>query len=309
MVGYFAKKILSFFTTLFLIVSVTFVLMKIIPGDPFSQDKVLPPEILEAMMDHYGLNDPLHTQYFRYLRSIAHFDFGPSMTYAGQSVLGIICEGFPTSAALGLQAMILALAIGISAGTLAALYYGKWLDRLAMVGGVLGLSIPSFIIASGLQYIFAIKLGWLPIARWDGFWHTLLPSISLSLLPAAFIARLMRSSLLDVWQQDYIKMARAKGLSTARILRRHALKNALLPVVSYLGPMSANILTGTFVVERVFSIPGLGQWLISSITNRDYPVIMGITIFYSALLLGAVMFVDLVYLTLDPRLRAAFTKK
>lgn len=309
MVGYFVKKILSLLTTLFLISTVTFVLMKVIPGDPFSQEKALPPEILNSLRNHYGFNDPLYVQYLRYLKSVARFDFGPSMTYSGLSVKTILFEGFPTSAILGIQAMVLALLTGIALGSVAALHYGRWIDRLAMVWGVLGLSIPSFIIATGLQYIFAIKLGWFPIARWDGFWHSVLPSISLALLPAAFIARLMRSSLLDVWQQDYIKMARAKGLSTSAILWRHALKNALLPVISYLGPMSANILTGTFVVERIFSIPGLGQWLIGSITNRDYPVIMGITVFYSALLLTAIFLVDVIYSTLDPRMRAQINRK
>ena len=309
MVGYFVKKILSLLTTLFLISTLTFVMMKLIPGDPFTQEKVIPPEILKPLRDYYGLNDPLYVQYLRYLKSLARFDFGPSMIYQGLSVKNILFEGFPTSALLGLQAMLLALLTGISLGAVAALNYGKWIDRMAMVWGVLGLSVPSFIIASGLQYIFAIKLGWFPIARWDGFLHSVLPSISLALLPAAFIARLMRSSLLDVWQQDYIKMARAKGLSTSAILVRHALKNALLPVISYLGPMSANILTGTFVVERIFSIPGLGQWLIGSITNRDYPVIMGITIFYSALLLTTIFLVDVLYSALDPRMRAEMNRK
>lgn len=309
MVGFLLKKILSYLITLFLIITVTFVLMKTIPGDPFSQDKVLPPAILEAMRDHYGLNDPLIVQYWRYLKSIAFLDFGPSLTYSGQHVSSIIAEGFPTSATLGFNALLLSIFLGTTFGSIAATHVGKWQDRLAMIFGVLGLSMPSFLIATGLQYIFAIKLGWLPIARWDGPWHWILPALSLALLPAAFIARLTRSSLLDVWHQDYIKVAKAKGLSPRAILFRHALKNALLPVISYLGPMSANVLTGTFVVERVFSIPGLGHWLIGSINNRDYPVIMGITIFYSAVLLTAVLLVDIVYVILDPRLRTNLYKK
>ncbi len=309
MVGFLIKKILSYFVTLFLIVTVTFALMKIIPGDPFSQDKVLPPEILKAMMDHYGLNDPYYVQYLRYLNSVVHCDFGPSLTYSGQSVNSIIAEGFPISAILGLQALILATLSGIALGSFAAMRAGRWQDRLAMIWGVIGLSMPSFLIATGLQYIFAIKLGWLPIARWETPWHSVLPAISLALLPAAFIARLTRSSLLEVLHQDYIKVARAKGLSARAILFRHALKNALLPIISYLGPMGANVLTGTFVLERVFSIPGLGQWLIGSINNRDYPVIMGITVFYSSVLLTAVLLVDVAYVMLDPRLRTNIYKK
>lgn len=309
MVYYFAKKITSYLATLLCIVSFTFILMKLIPGDPFSQEKVLPPETLSALMEHYGLSDPLYLQYLRYLKALLHLDLGPSLAYQGQSVNQIISDGFPISARLGLQSLALALIMGISLGSIAAMYRNHWPDRVAMVWCVFGLSVPSFIIATALQYLFAIKLGWFPIARWGTPLHAVLPAISLSILPAAFIARLMRSSLIEVLHQDYIKMARAKGLSEIAIFRRHALKNALLPVISYLGPMAANVLTGTFVVERVFSIPGIGQWLITSINNRDYPVIMGITVFYSAILLTAVLLVDLGYLALDPRMRANLQKR
>lgn len=309
MFSYLIKKSISFIATLLCIVSFTFILMKMIPGDPFSQERALPPETMDALMQHYGLSDPYYIQYFRYLKALLCGDLGPSLTYQGQNVNQILADGFPISALLGLQALTFALLLGITLGSIAALYRNRWPDRVAMIWSVFGLSVPSFIIATALQYIFAIKLGWLPIARWGTPLHAVLPALSLSILPSAFIARLMRSSLIEVLHQDYIKMARAKGLSERAIFLRHALKNALLPVISYFGPMAANVLTGTFVVERVFSIPGIGQWLITSINNRDYPVILGITVFYSSILLSAVFLVDLCYLALDPRMRADINKR
>lgn len=298
---YLIKKLLISLFTLLMILTFTFVIMKVIPGDPFMQEKVIPKEVLDAMMKHYGLTEPLWKQYLVYLKNMIQGDLGPSFKYPGRSVNDIIADGFPVSAILGLEALLIAISCGISLGTIAALYHKQWQDRSAMILSVLGISVPSFIMATLLQYVFAIELSWLPVARWGSFWHTVLPSLSLSLLPTAFIARLTRTSLIEVLKQDYIRTARAKGLSQKEVIWKHALPNSLFPVISYLGPLTASILTGTFVVERIFGIPGIGAWWVNSINNRDYTVIMGITVFYSVLLMIAVVSVDLIYAWLDPR--------
>lgn len=303
MVHYIAKRVISSLATLFVIVSVTFALLYNLPGDPFAEDKPIPEEIRQAMMEHYGLNDPWHIQYGRYLYRIVTWDLGPSFKYKARTVNEIIREGFPVSAALGLQALCLALAAGISLGSIAALRHNRWQDYSSMGLAVAGISIPSFILATMLQYIFSLKLGWLPVARWGTLAQSILPAVALAALPTSFIARLTRSNMLEVLQQDYIKTARAKGVSEARLITKHALRNALLPVMPYLGQLAANILVGSFIIERIFSIPGLGQWFVTSVNNRDYTVIMGVTVFYSAILLAAMLAVDLLYSWLDPRIK------
>lgn len=303
MLKYILQKLWSMLLTLFLIATITFAIMKAIPGDPFTEDKALPPEILNSLMEHYGLNDPLPVQYLRYLKSIAVFDLGPSFKYPGRTVNDIIYDGFPVSAILGLEALFISLGFGVVLGSLAAVYQNKWQDRAAMIIAIIGISVPSFITATILQYIFSIKLGLLPVARWGTFAHSILPAVSLAMLPMAFIARLTRASMLEVMSQDYIRTAKAKGLGPMKILYRHALRNAILPVISYIGPLAASILTGTFIIERIFGIPGLGQWLVTSISNRDYTIITGITLFYSAILLAAIFFIDIVYGWVDPRIK------
>jgi len=277
--------------------------MKAIPGDPFTQEKALPKEILASLYEHYKLNDPLYVQYGNYLKSIVKFDLGPSFKYRGRSVNDIIKNGFPISAILGLEALAIALGVGLFLGCVGALWQNQWQDWLAMLIAVIGISVPSFIMASFLQYIFAIKLDWFPVARWGHFSQSVLPAISLAALPCAFIARLVRSSMTEVLSMDYIKTARAKGVSQPLVIARHAIKNSILPVVSYLGVLVANILTGSFVIEKIFGIPGLGGWFINSVTNRDYTVIMGITVFYSIILLSTIFFVDLLYSCIDPRIK------
>jgi oligopeptide transport system permease protein len=303
MIRFFIKRLTGLLITLFLISTLTFIIMKVIPGDPFTEDKALPPEILNALMEHYGLNDPIWKQYLNYMKSTLFLDLGPSFKYAGRTVNDIIWDGFPISALLGIQALLIALVAGISLGSIAAFKQNQWQDRLAMLVAIIGISVPSFITATILQYIFSIKLGLLPVARWGTIWHSILPSISLALLPMAFIARLTRASLLEVLSQDYIRTAKAKGLSSLTIITKHALPNAILPVISYIGPLTAGILTGTFIIERIFGIPGLGQWLVTSISNRDYTIIMGITQFYSAILLSTLFLVDLIYSWIDPRIK------
>lgn len=303
MSSYLLKRFFSNLLALFVIVTVTFFLMKAIPGDPFTQEKALPKEILDSLYEHYKLNDPWFVQYGHYLKSVATWDLGPSFKYKARTVNDIIKSGFPISAILGLEALFIALICGITLGTLAALKQNQWQDYLAMIVAVIGISVPSFILAAFLQYLLSIKLDLFPVARWGTIAQSILPAVSLAALPTAFIARLTRANMLEVLSMDYIKTARSKGLARGHVMVRHALRNALLPVISYLGALTANILTGSFIIEKIFGIPGLGQWFINSITNRDYTVIMGITVFYSLLLLTAIFMVDIIYGQIDPRIK------
>lgn len=303
MVRFLIKKVAILLFSLFIVATLTFVLMQAIPGDPFTQEKAVPEEILKAMYHHYGLDQPWYVQYGRYIKGLITFDLGPSFKYQGRTVTEIISEGFPVSLMLGSEALLLAILMGIGMGSLAALNHFRWQDNMAMVLAVVGISVPSFILATFLQYIFSMKLDLLPVARWGTFAHSILPSLSLAALPTAFIARLTRANLIEVLQQDYILTAKSKGLGQFRILFGHALRNALLPVITYLGPLTTAVLTGSFAVEKIFGIPGLGQWFVMSITNRDYTVIMGTTVFYSAILMTAVFIVDLLYCLIDPRIK------
>lgn len=302
---YFLKKIAIFFCSLFTIASLTFFLMKFIPGDPFSEEQSLRSDMQESLHSQYGLNRPLFKQYVDYLTHLLKGELGTSFKYPGRSVNHIIQESFPISAWLGLQAFCLALTFGICIGTVSALYSHLWPDRLLLFITSIGISIPSFILAALLQYSLAIYFPLLPLARWGTFEQTILPSIALAATPMAFIARLTREGLQEVLQTDYIQLARAKGLPLRSWLGRHALRNALLPVLTYLGPLFTNILVGSFVIEKIFSIPGLGQWFVNSVANRDYSLIMGLTLFYSLILLSAVFLVDILYGLWDPRIRIA----
>lgn len=303
MVMFWIKKFLILLLSLFCVVTGTFFLMHAIPGDPFIGDKVIPKEVLDSLYAYYGLDQPLLVQYAKYLKGVLSFDFGCSIVYQSRSVKQFIVEGFPFSALLGLQALLLAVPSGILLGTWAALKRGQWQDSAAMLLSTVGVSVPSFVLSGLLQLLFSVKLHLLPVAGWGMFAHTILPTLALAALPTAFIARLIRSNMVEVLQQDYIRTARAKGLSSFRIALRHALPNALLPVVAYLGPITTQVLTGSFVVEKIFAIPGLGQWMIHSIQGRDYPVILGLTLFFSFLLMVSMFLVDILYGLLDPRIR------
>jgi oligopeptide transport system permease protein len=302
-IPYLAKKLFYMLSSLFIIITLTFFLMKVIPGDPFGEEQGLPKEIHEALRRHYGLDHPWYIQYRDYLAAILKGDFGPSFKYKDRTVNEIIREGFSVSALLGLEALLLALCLGVFLGVIAALKENKWQDNMVMIVTTIGISVPSFIFASLLQYVLALKLGLFPLARWGSFAQSILPSFALAALPMAFIARLTRSNLLEVLQTDYIKNARAKGLSQAKVIVCHALRNSLLPVLTYLGQLLANILVGSFIVEKIFSIPGLGQWFVNSVNNRDYTVIMGLTIFYSILLMSAIFLIEIAYGFLDPRIK------
>ncbi|GAB4074882.1 oligopeptide ABC transporter permease OppB [Barrientosiimonas marina] len=303
MAKYLLKRLGFIVISLFIIVSVTFLLMQTAPGGPFASERDVPPEIEEQLNAQYGLDEPLYMQYFDYLTDIATWDFGPSFKYPAQSVNDIINRSFPYSLVLGMEAIFIALAVGVLLGVVAALKHNKFGDYTAMVIAVLGISVPNFIAATLLQFVFAIQLDALPVARFESFWHTILPAVALATTPLAFIARLMRSSMLEVLNADYIKTGKSKGLSDRVVTYKHALRNAIMPVVSYMGPLVVAVLTGSFVIEKIFAIPGLGNEFVQSITNRDYTVIMGTTVFFSILLLVSILLVDLIYGLIDPRMK------
>ncbi|WP_338555052.1 ABC transporter permease [Paenibacillus sp. KS-LC4] len=309
MVKYIGRRLLYILLSLWLIITATFFLMRLAPGNPFTSEKQLPPEIKANLLAHYGLDQPWYAQYGDYLLKVLQWDFGPSFKYKSQTVNDLINTGFPVSLVLGLEAIFLALAVGVILGVIAALKHNRWQDYTAMIIAVAGISVPSFIMATVLQYVLAIKFGIFPVARWGTFMHTVLPAIALASTPTAFIARLTRSSMLEVLSNDYIKTAKAKGLSEFMITVKHTLRNALLPVVSYMGPLSAGVITGSFVIERIFGIPGLGSHFVVSIGNRDYTVIMGVTVFYSIILLFSVLLVDILYGLIDPRIKLGRGKK
>lgn len=294
---------------MFFIVSVTFFLMKAVPGGPFAREKKLPPAIERNINAKYHLNDPLMIQYKDYLLSVLKFDFGPSFKYQSRTVNEIISEGFPVSAQLGFVAVSIALILGILLGILSALKQNKILDYLAMLIATLGFSLPSFVTAGLLMYVFVYKLNWFPAAMWGSWQHMVLPALTLSIFPMAAIARLMRFSLIEVLQADYIKTAKAKGLRKRTVIYRHGLRNAIMPLITYLGPMIAAIFTGSFVVEYIFNIPGLGKYFVTGILNRDYTLIMGTTVFYSGFLMIMNLVVDIFYFLVDPRVQLTAEKR
>lgn len=301
--GYIIKRIFNAFIVLWIVITITFFLMHAIPGGPFTAEKSLPPYVLHSIEERYKLNDPLYKQYGDYLCNLVQGDLGPSFKYPGRSVNDIIKDGFPVSFKLGIEAILIAIIIGIPAGILAGVKKDKWQDRAVNFFTTLGVAVPSFVVAALLIYVLSTKLHLFPAAMWNGWRYEIMPALALSGMPMSFIARLTRSSMLDILSQDYIKTARAKGLSWSKVLIKHALPNSLIPVVTYLGPMTASILTGSFVIETIFAIPGLGQYFVTSIYNRDYTVILGVTIFYSVIVIVLNMVVDLLYPLLDPRIK------
>jgi oligopeptide transport system permease protein len=278
--------------------------MHSIPGDPFIGEKEIPEEVLKSLYSYYGLDQPKWIQFCKYVKGIFSLDFGVSIVYQGRSVTLFIREGLPISAYLGIQSLIISIPTGIILGIWASIKQGKWQDHFTMFLSTFLVSIPSFVLSSILQYIFAVHLQILPVARWGGWDHTIMPSIALAATPTAVISRLVRSNMVEILQQDYIRTAQAKGLSLFSVAIKHGLKNAILPVISYLGPVIAWILTGSFMVEKIFAIPGLGQWMINSISTRDYPMIMGLSVFYCILLMVMVFISEVAHYLLDPRIRS-----
>ena len=303
MIRFLLKKSLILLVSLWIVVTGTFFLMHAIPGDPFIGDRVIPEEVMRSLYAHYGLDQPLWVQYIKYLKGLLHGDLGISIVYHGRGVAHFIGEALPVSALLGFSALCVAIPSGIFLGTIAAIKRNRWQDTVAMVISTIGISVPNFVLSSFLQYIFCMKLHLFPVARWESAAHAVLPTLALAALPTAFIARLTRSNMVEILQQDYIRTAMAKGLPLFRIAVHHGLRNAILPVITYLGPVATQILTGSFMIERIFAIPGLGQWMIHSIHGRDYPMILGLTVFFSTLLMVAMFLVDIAYSLLDPRIR------
>jgi oligopeptide transport system permease protein len=287
----------------FLVVTGVFFMIRFAPGGPFDSERKVSPQIMENLLAKYHLNEPLHKQYFRYLNDLAHFDLGPSFSHANRSVNEIIADTLPVSMELGLISLMWALIIGIFAGGLAALKPNTLFDYIPMSISILGICLPTFVIGPLLVLAFGIKLGWLPVAGWNTWEDRLLPSITLGLAYAAFISRLTRGGLMEIRSQDFIRTARAKGLSESQVLMKHALRGGLLPVVSFMGPALAGIISGALVTETIFNIPGLGRFFIQSALNRDYTVVMGTSLLYFSLIFICNFMVDILYTILDPRVR------
>lgn len=296
------KRLVLSLLTIFCIITVTFFLMKAIPGDPFRKEGKMPEVVYQNLRRKYGLDKPNSEQYVIYLKNILRGDFGDSMKKETETVNQMINRGFPVSMYLGLQALFVAIIFGSVLGILAALYQNKFPDYLSMIIALIGISVPSFIMGQLLLQFVARNTS-LPIGGWGEFKHTILPSLALALMPLAQIARLMRSSMLEVLGQDYIKTARSKGIGKSAVIIKHAVRNAILPIVSVLGTMVSNLVAGSFVIEKIFGIPGLGKFFVESITNRDYTLIMGTTVFYSIVLVTMLLLVDLAYVLVDPRIK------
>jgi oligopeptide transport system permease protein len=303
MLRFITSRFLQSLLALFLVITATFFMLRFVPGGPFTAEKAVTPEILSNLEAHYGLNKPLWQQYLDYLGSLAQGDLGPSFKYPNRTVNEIIADKVPVSAELGALSLSLALALGIGLGTLAAVRRNTWVDYTASTFGMAGISIPTFVVGPLLVLFFAIHLGWFNASGWYGPLDRVLPSIVLGLAYAAPISRLTRGGMLEVLNQDFIRTARAKGATEFRVVTRHALRGGLLPVISYLGPAVAGILTGSFVIETIFQIPGIGREFVNSAFNRDYTLVLGTVILYAALIMALNLVVDVVQAWLNPKVR------
>ena len=276
--------------------------MQMLPGTPFTDPDKLSVEQLESMNEKYGLNDPLGKQYVKYIGNLMKGDLGLSYQYEGRTVNEILGERIGPSAILGFQALMFGTLVGLMLGIISALNHNSFLDYGSVIIAVLGMSIPSFVFAALMQYFIGVKLGWLPVALWEGYENTIMPSLALSVTVIATVARFIRTEMLEVLGQDYIVTARAKGISEKSVVFKHAIRNAIIPVVTMLGPLAVSIMTGTLVIEKIFTVPGLGEQFTKSILVNDYSVIMGVTLMYSALFIGIVFIVDILYGIIDPRI-------
>ena len=302
MAKYILKRVLISVVTLWVLVTVVFILVRCMPGEPFQGEKMTP-EIKANLEAYYGFDKSLPEQYIMYIRNLLKGDFGYSMKYLNQSVNKIIAQSFPYSFDLGIRAIVFYVSFGNIFGIIAALNRGKRLDYLCVIIAILGTSIPDFIMGAILQYLFGIRWGLLPVAQYLGFKYTILPSVGVGFYTLAMVSRLMRASMLEVVGQDYIKTARSKGLSKAGIVCRHQIRNAITPVVTVLGPVVASVLCGTFVIESIFAIPGMGKYYVESVQNLDYSLVLGMTVFYGSFLILANLVVDILYGIIDPRIR------
>ncbi|SEA62358.1 oligopeptide transport system permease protein [Thiothrix caldifontis] len=304
MLQYVFKRLLGALPTLLVIITLAFFLIRLAPGGPFDTERPIPPEIAANIERAYHLDQPLPVQYGYYLLNVLQGDFGPSFKYKDHSVSALIAEGFPVSLQLGVFAMLLALLIGLPAGILAALHQNRPMDHAVMAVAMTGITVPNFVMAPLLALVFGVFLHWLPVAGWDTGWKSaVLPVIALALPQIAYAARLMRASMLETLSSPHIRTAFAKGLPMRLILWRHVLKGALLPVLSWLGPATAAIITGSVVIEQIFGIPGIGRHFVQGALNRDYTLVMGVVVFYGALIILMNLLVDVIYGLMDPRVR------
>jgi ABC-type dipeptide/oligopeptide/nickel transport system permease component len=304
MLRYVMRRLLWLIPVLFFISVITFSLAHAVPGGPFEREHALPPEIIANLEKYYGLDQPVWKQYVKYMSDVLlRFDFGPTYRSRGRRVNEIFADHLPVSAQLGLLALLLALCIGVPLGVVSALKQNTLWDYLAMALAIVGISVPSIVLGPLLILVFALTLKWLPVAGWGTPGQMVLPALALGLNQSAIIARLTRASMLQVVREDYIRTARAKGLAERAVMVQHALKNAFIPVATILGPVFAFLVTGTFIVEQIFAIPGMGKYFVLSITNRDYPVVMGTILLYALILVLSNLAVDITYAYLDPRIR------
>ena len=302
MAKYIVKRILLAIVTIWAVATLTFFLMNMVPGGPFLSEKAISPQATAALEAKYGLDKPMGQRYLTYMADALHGDFGDSLKQRGRTVMDIIKMKFPVSAKVGGVSVLVSLLLGIPLGCLAALKRGKTLDSIISVVATCGIAVPSFVICTVLMYFFGVKLKLLPTMGLTSLKHYVMPVMALSFYPTAYIMRLMRSSMLDVLGQDYIRTARAKGVAPVKIIFGHALKNALIPVITYVGPMLAYIVTGSLVVEQIFAVPGIGRAFVQSIINRDYPLIMGTTIILASLIVIMNLISDILYKIVDPRI-------
>ena len=287
----------------YVVATITFFLMHVVPGGPFDREKVFPPEIEKNIKAKYHLDEPVYKQYLYYMGDLLKGDLGPSFKYRNRRVQDILADTLPVSAQLGVLALIIGVGLGVSAGIVSAVWRDSIFDRASIFMASLGIALPSFVLGAFFIWLFAYRMKVLPPALWESGRHMILPAFTLGLAPAAYLARLTRSSMLEVMDKDYVRTARAKGLSGWRVIMKHVLKNSMGPVVTVVGPLVAMLVTGSFIVEKIFSVPGMGQFFITSVTNRDYSMIMGVTLVYTALIVGMNIIVDVVYSVLDPRVR------
>ncbi len=305
MVKYILKRIGAGLLSVFVLITITFFLLHIIPGGPFSpaENRNVPPKILEKVSEQYGLNDPIPQQYIRYLKNLAQGDLGTSFKKQDTTVNELIAQGFPVSAKVGFWGVLISLAVGVPLGVIAAVKRGKWPDGAAMVFATIGVSVPSFVICVLMMYFFCEKWKIFPSYGLTSWKHYVLPVFCMAFSQIAYITRLMRSSMLETMRQDYIRTERAKGVPEFTVISRYAMKNSLLPVITYVGPMVAALLTGTFIIEKLFSVPGLGRYFVSAINDRDYSVTLGLTLFVGTLIIIVNIIVDIMYAVIDPRVK------
>ena len=304
MISVLLKRFVHGVIVLWAVASLTFILLRLAPGGPFDSERKLPPEIIANLEAKYHLNEPVLEQYSRYLAGVARGDLGPSYKYLDRGVTEIIADTLPTSALLGALAVIFAVLVSFPLGLFAAYYRESVIDRFCLFLATLGISLPNFILGALLIWAVALQLGWLQAGRWDDWSSVILPMVTLGAAPAAYLSALLRSTLIETLGEDFVRTARAKGAREQSVIARHALRNSLIPILTVMGPLTATLLTGSFVVEYVFAIPGMGRFFITAVTDRDYPLIMGVSLVYTAILVSANFAVDLLYGWVDPRIRA-----